>query len=153
MIQRIQSIYLLLVAVLNGLLFIFPVGEIVNNDHVLKLFVTGLHEITEGYTIFLNPSFPLLAIVIISIILALVSIFLFKNRALQMRLSLYNGILIIGFSLLSLFYTYQFALTEQGEWEVSIGLLFAITASLFSILAFRAIKRDDDLVKSVDRIR
>lgn len=153
MIQRIQSIYLLLVAILNGLLFVLPLNEMVSGSHILRLSINGLYDITEKENILVADLFPLLAIVSVSILLSVIAIFLYKNRKVQMRIAIYNSALGLGTTFLTLFYAYQISTTNETELGFSIGLLIPITGSILSFLAFKAIKKDDDLVKSVDRIR
>ena len=153
MIQRIQSIYLFLVAILNSLLFILPLNEMVSGSHILRLSIFGLSDITDHGNILIVDLFPLLVIVSVSILLSLVGIFLFKNRKIQMRLSMYTSILGLGTTFLTFFYAYQITSTNSTELGFSVGLLLPIISSIFAFLAFRAIKRDDKLIKSVDRIR
>jgi len=153
MIQRIQSIYLLLVAILNSLLFVFPLNEMISGEHVIRLSILGLYDVTLEKSTLIADLFPLLAIVTVSILLSLIAIFLYKNRKLQMRISIYNSILGLGTIFLTLFYAYQIANTNQSQLGFSIGLVLPLIGSFFSFLAYKAIQKDDNLVKSVDRIR
>ncbi len=153
MIQRIQSLYLALVAMVYSSLFYLPINEMMSDNHVLKLSVWGLFEITGNEETLITEAFPLLIIACISILIALFSIFLFKNRKLQMRLSNYNSILSLAMIALMSYYVYQISSTNQTEFGFSIGLLVPLIALIFSILAFRAIRKDELLVRSIDRIR
>ncbi len=89
---------------------------------------------------------------LISAILAFVAIFLFKNRKLQFvigRLTILINLILLGL----LIYV---SLTLPGEAAVSekgIGMFVPILAVLLLVLANKAIKKDEDLVKSVDRLR
>ncbi len=84
--------------------------------------------------------------------LALLSIFLFKNRKNQFvvnRLNLILNLFLLGF------FVYR-SLNLSGETLVSekgIGMLIPVFSIVFLVLANRAIKKDEDLVKSVDRLR
>lgn len=136
MIQRIQTIYLVISAVIMGSLFLwFPE-------------VNGL----DG-TVVMERGEPLIAgLIFLSIILALISIFSFKKRQLQFVLNRLN--IISNFVLLGVF-VYRM-LTLSGETVVSekgIGVLLPIISIVFLVLANKAIKRDEDLVKSADRLR
>jgi len=153
MIQRIQSLYLLVAALLNSLLFFIPLNEMISGDHILRLSVQGLYDVTTAESVLISDLFALMIIVIISTALAFISIFLYKNRKLQMRMALYNSILELGITFLTLYFAYQIATTHETTLGFSIGLIIPIIGSVLSYLAFRAIKKDDDLVKSVDRIR
>ena len=143
MIQRIQTIYLLLSSIASGgLIFIFNLwiskGE--------KIFVLDL---------FSNKSISLQLIPImffISSILAIVNIFIFNNRKLQFVIG--RILILINLFLLGLL-IYQ-SLMISGEISVSekgIGMFLPILAILLLVLANKAIKKDEDLVKSVDRLR
>jgi|TARA_R100001230_G_C5625809_1_gene134410 membrane protease YdiL (CAAX protease family) len=136
MIQRIQTIYLVVSAIVMGALFMwFPV-------------VIG----TDG-SVIMERSEPLIfGLIFISIALAIISILSFKKRQLQFVLNRLN--IISNFVLLGVF-VYRL-LTLSGETIVSekgIGVLFPIISIVFLVLANKAIKRDEDLVKSVDRLR
>ncbi|RMA57841.1 DUF4293 domain-containing protein [Ulvibacter antarcticus] len=136
MLQRIQTIYLLISALVMGALYLwFPV--------VLD---------TSGNTI-IDRSEPLVFILIfVSIALAIISILTFKKRQLQFVLNRLN--IISNFVLLGVF-VYR-SLTLSGETLVSekgIGVLLPIISIVFLVLANKAIKKDEDLVKSVDRLR
>lgn len=136
MIQRIQTIYLVVSAIIMGALFMwFPV-------------VLG-----EDGSIIMERNEPLVfGLIFVSIALAIISILSFKKRQLQFVLNRLN--IISDFVLLGVF-VYRL-LTLSGETIVSekgIGVLFPIISIVFLVLANKAIKRDEDLVKSVDRLR
>ncbi len=143
MIQRIQTIYLLLSSIASGgLIFIFNLWI----SKGKKIFVLDL---------FSNKSISLQLIPImffISSILAIVNIFIFNNRKLQFVIG--RILILINLFLLGLL-IYQ-SLMISGEISVSekgIGMFLPILAILLLVLANNAIKKDEDLVKSVDRLR
>ncbi|MBW1298547.1 DUF4293 domain-containing protein [Aquimarina litoralis] len=136
MIQRIQSIYLFLVVVISGgISALLPYGIDQNKEALLaqdNLLVMGLFG---G-----------------SAILALISIFLFKNRQLQFVMGRIN--ILLNFILLGVFV--YWSLTLSGETAVSekgIGMLLPIISIVLLVVANKAIKKDENLVKSVDRLR
>lgn len=136
MIQRIQTVYLILVALITGAL---P-------------FYVSLWTETEGNEVFASE-IPWIAIAFaVSAALALISIFLYKNRKNQFVLNRLN--IILHLFLLG-FFVYR-SLNLSGEILVSekgIGMLIPVFSIVFLVLANRAIKKDEDLVKSVDRLR
>lgn len=80
------------------------------------------------------------------------AIVLFKNRKLQFVLNRLN--IIFNLTLLGVF-VYRL-LTLSGEAQVSekgIGMFLPIISIVFLVMANKAIKKDEDLVKSVDRLR
>lgn len=144
MIQRIQSIYLLIATVLSGGL-IFP----------LNLWIT--EQGTEFYALdSLSSDNLVLASVFVlfmaSSLLTLITIFQFKKRQLQFvlgRLTILINFILVGILV-------YFAQNLSGEIQVSekgIGLLIPIFTIVFVALANKAIKKDEELVKSVDRLR
>ena len=136
MLQRIQTIYLLLSAGISaGLIFVF------------HLWTTN-----EGLPFYAQDDKLYLGLFIASAVLSLVSIFRYNNRKSQFVLGRLN--IILNFILLGLF-VYQ-SLNVSGEANVSekgIGILLPIFSIVFLVLANKAIKKDEDLVKSVDRLR
>ena len=134
MIQRIQSIYLVIAAILAGSsVFVFDLLKTTNN------------------TIYTFDKLYILLGIITSTILSLVSIFMFKNRKLQFVMNRLN--IILNFILLAVFM--YGSLNSPGEdvsSEKGVGILPIISIVLL-VLANKAIKKDEDLIKSVDRLR
>lgn len=143
MIQRIQTIYLFLASIVSGgLIFVFNLWNTIKE----KIFVVDLFS-KEVITLKVIP-----LMFIMSAILSIVAIFLFKNRKLQFVV----GRIIILINLFLLGLLIYLSLTLSGETIVSekgIGMFLPILAILLVVLANKAIKKDEDLVKSVDRLR
>ncbi len=143
MIQRVQSIYLLLTSIISGGLtfFVSIWATIKGNVYITDLFSTT--SMTEK----LIP-----VLFFLSALLAAITIFLFKNRQLQFvmgRLNILTNLILLGLLL-------YVSLNLPGEASVSekgIGMFFPIITILLLVLANKAIKKDEDLVKSVDRLR
>lgn len=143
MIQRVQTIYLLLASIVSGgLIFVFNLWNTIKE----KIFVVDLFS-REVFTLKVIPF-----MFIMSAILSLVTIFLFKNRKLQFVI----GRIIIMINLFLLGLLIYLSLNLSGETSVSekgIGMFLPILAILLVVLANKAIKKDEDLIKSVDRLR
>ena len=145
MIQRIQSIFLLLAS--GSLFSLFGVPFASSNQADTSLFADKV------YNIFDNPI--LMGMTITAGLVALINIFLFKNRSLQIRLDY----LVITISLLLPFLA-MFLVLKSGDsyqsFEINenyLGLALPIFAIIFSALANRFINKDHKLVKSMDRLR
>ncbi|WP_397447385.1 DUF4293 domain-containing protein [Polaribacter sp. R77954] len=143
MIQRIQTIYLLLASIVSGgLIFVFNLWNTIKE----KIFVVNLfskEEITYKVIPFMF---------IMSAILSIVTVFLYQNRKLQFVI----GRIIILINLFLLGLLIYLSLNLSGETAVSekgIGMFLPIIVILLIVLANKAIKKDEDLVKSVDRLR
>ncbi|MGK0421237.1 MAG: hypothetical protein ACJAVE_000398 [Polaribacter sp.] len=143
MIQRVQTVYLLITSIISGvLIFVFNLWKSIEKS----IFALDLLK-SESYVLKLIP-----ILFLVSAILAFVAIFIFKNRKLQFvigRLTILINLILLGL----LIYV---SLTLPGEASVSekgIGMFIPILAILLLVLANKAIKKDEDLVKSVDRLR
>ena len=143
MIQRIQSIYLLIATfVSGGLVFVFNLWSNLKE----QIFVLDL-LMRESFLLKLIPLLFLL-----STIMSFIDILLFKNRKLQFVI----GRLVILINLFLLGLLIYVSLTLPGEISISkkgIGMFLPILVVLLIVLANKAIKKDEDLVKSVDRLR
>ena len=137
MIQRIQTLYLVITAIVSGILpFVFP-----------------LWQDESGETkIYFMQNMTYAALFGLSFTLALVAIFNYKKRQNQFVANRLN--IILNLILLGLF-VYR-SLTLSGEViasEKGIGIFLPIAAVVCLVLANRAIKKDEELVKSVYRLR
>ena len=136
MIQRIQSIYLLVVVLLGAVAPFFA---------YLWLDAAKVEFFAQN-ELWIAAMFYAIAA------LALIGIFLYKNRQNQFvanRLNMILNLFLLGF------FVYR-SLNLSGETLVSekgIGMLIPVFSIVFLVLANRAIKKDEDLVKSVDRLR
>ena len=136
MLQRIQTIYLLIVTAISAVL----------------VFLLPLWQLESGDSFFAKDSFLIIVLFLGSAVLALLSIFMYKNRQLQFVLGRLN--IILNFFLLG-FFVYQ-SLNLSGETSVlekGIGMFLPIVSIVLLVFANKAIKKDEDLVKSVDRLR
>ncbi|WP_091092922.1 DUF4293 domain-containing protein [Flavobacterium gillisiae] len=137
MIQRIQTIYLFLAFVVTGILpFLFPLWTM--SDGKDYFFMQN-----EFYVILLG----------LSTTISIVSVVSYKKRQNQFVIGRLN--IILNLILLGLF-VYR-SLNVSGETvlvsEKGIGMFLPIVAIVLLVLANKAIKKDEDLVKSVDRLR
>ena len=154
MIQRIQTVYLFISAILVFLIFMFPLSEFLVNDSLLYVFrYRGIYELVDGVETLVIKSIPLAVLFGIILVINLISIFLYKNRSLQMRLTVFNIILMIGSLGLSYYYIYT-AFNQFGAIvNYKLFSTFPLIAAILSYMALRGIRKDEKLVKSLDRIR
>ena len=152
MIQRIQSIYLLVVTILLGSIFIYPFAELLSSDGQLFIFkFSGLTiENEDGLYLITIPRIILL---VITVLISFVSVFLFKKRIIQMRLNSFNIILMIGYLGLNYYYIQNFSNQLDGVVSYEITAIFPFVAAVLTYLAIRAIGKDEALIRSMDRIR
>ena len=135
MLQRIQTLYLLVAAVCSG---------------VFSL--TTYLMVVDGVTELVIDSVSYLILFEGSALLSLISIFLFKSRQTQFVMGRLN--IILNLILLGLFVIRLLSLPGgTANPEKGIGLFLPILSIVFLVLANKAIKKDEALVKSVDRLR
>ena len=156
MLQRIQSIYLLLASLALFALFLFP---LVHNIYVdgkkpITLMVTGVYQDVNGQNTHTEFFAGLTIATAILGIIPLIIIFLYKNRKQQIAFSYSALLVIIGYS----FWLSQAAKKVMGSIQIDthnwgIGLFLSSLSMLLVLLAIRAIKADEKLVKSADRLR
>ena len=137
MIQRIQTIYLLIAIIISGILpFLFPLWTM-SDGKKFHFMSDSIYTVLFGLTTTLT----------------FVSILYFKKRQHQFVL---NRLSIILNLILLVLFVYR-SLNLSGETRVvsekGIGMFLPIVAIVFLALANKAIKKDEDLVKSADRLR
>lgn len=155
MIQRIQSLYLFLVALLTGLMFAFPIGSIVGDTEEVGITACGFRDAATG-KLMLN-TYGMTATIVVAALLAFVIIFLFKKRMLQFRLCMVEIVLQAGILVFEIYYLWG-ASRIAGGFEVSavsvgVSALFPLLSIILTLLAIRGIMKDIRLLKSLDRIR
>jgi len=138
MIQRQQSLWLLLAAVASFLSFKFPfyTGNIVENN------ITRFEELEGG------SNFFLLALTGASVLISAITIFLYKDRKTQLKLAIVG--IMISIVLLILYFT-QLRKFSNGNFALTSILVVAILMGY--IMAAKGIRRDEKLVKSLDKLR
>jgi len=150
MIQRIQTIFLLSSISLIAVLFFYPFAEIAVGNEIFTFSIKGFVNTQTNKVIKDIISIP--TFIFIILLINIVTIFLFKKRKLQMRFSVYNIILMLGMSGI-LFYLAHSAFEPTPTVEYKITILFPVIAAIFNYMAFRNIRKDELLVRAVDRIR
>jgi hypothetical protein len=154
MIQRIQTVYLLIAEILTGILFFVPFGNIaVKTGSIYRCDIKGvyLEGVPKPEAIF--SSLPVDILWAVSLIFILVTIFSFKKRVLQMKLAKINIFLMLGLGGLIFYYVWSIAKQLSGAYSFTIFLVFPVISAILIYLAFRAIDKDEKLVRSIDRIR
>ena len=150
MIQRIQTLYLLLVVILGTLFCFF--------SPVQFLMPEGIEYIA------LMPfdKWALATITVVIPALALVNIFLFRRRLLQARLNIVNVVLCIGYyAMLALYVAYIVKGYEPlgdkilagSEWYLSVWAAIPLVNIVLTMMATRRILKDEALVRAADRLR
>lgn len=149
MIQRIQTLFLLLVVVLMGVTAFCPLVEIVNGTPELSIAFSS-YGIGADF-----PTWGVLTLAVASALLAFVNIFLYKKRKLQVNIGYLTVILIVVYYVTALVYMNAFLGKIDSAYTLNLqfGIILPVAALIFDLLAISRIKKDEKLVKSLDRIR
>ena len=152
MIQRIQTLYLLLAAAMMSLTLFLPLATIVygGNELILKAFtLNGLEGVEGTLPVYLG------AFLAVTTALLLMIIFIYKKRLVQIRLCVSAIVLLLGSATLIGLYCYRLCDILTGDLVFTLGIasLMPVVAIIPVILAIRGIARDEALVRSLDRIR
>ena len=155
MIQRIQTLYLLLVVVLTTVTFFSPVAGLqhVEQAAIYEMSYRGLFEMNTSGNIRLANIWTLTALMAIIPLIALITVFLFKKRLLQIRLIIANIVLMAGFYGLMFIYLWQYGKALEASFYLEIPASFPLVGIILSIMAIRAIVKDEALIKSLNIIR
>ena len=144
MIQRWQSVLLLIISILFGLEFVF--GFATNESNTTQIFSDGLFNVHDhiGLTI----------ITVLGAILSIAAIFLYNNRSLQMKVG-YSVILMAIVLPIFAGYVFNSQIPDiaNSTHTYEIGTFLPIGVIIVGAIAIKLIKKDDKLVQSMDRLR
>lgn len=168
MIQRIQSLWMALTAAFMCLVFFMPVVYFSMGGAEFRLMAYGIKGMTgqmlvmggealESTLITSTLSICVAILIGVSALVPLVTLFLYKNRMLQVRLISAEFILLIGSIGLLAYYIYvtyrDVVSVMSSNFYFSFWPLLLVLAILTNWFALRGVMRDELLVRSVDRIR
>ena len=142
MIQRIQTVYILLATLCSFLMFFFPVWQ-------TNVSTSGMDEIGAGSHLLLLP------VAAIGVLVFAIDIFLFKNRKWQIRLCKAGMVLTILFMIMALIFIQQEHNLMNTETLKSFqaGAVLPVVSVFSSMLAIKNIKKDEAIVRDMDRLR
>ena len=147
MIQRIQTIYLFLAALLTGSLLKLKLAEIIVEEQLYVFYSNGIFQEEK----LIQNGLPIKIFILLILLLHLTAIFSFKRRIRQIRMIVFTEVLLLG--LIGIIFYFAYASFDNLHAAFKIPVSFPLIAAIFDYLAIRAIGRDEVLVRSVDRIR
>jgi hypothetical protein len=155
MIQRVQTLYLLLATILMSLTLFLPIGTIWQGE---TEFVIKAFSIADALGVKTQLPLYLGILLILPTLLPLITIFLYKKRMVQIRLCVSEIVLLVGAIAFIVLYCYRLcdvvgATMQNLNFTVGIASIMPILAVAPMIFAIRGIARDEALVRSLDRIR
>lgn len=160
MIQRIQSIFLGLVAVMMALIAGFNYWQKTAMDGSSRVYLNAIGRaiLEKGEAQPNLEYFPYTFVSVLALVscgIAIYELFQFKNRLLQLKLGAFNSLFMGGtLVLMVLFINQTEDMIDAGRRVMpSIGFYFPVGAMICNIIANRFIRKDEKLVKSADRMR
>ena len=156
MIQRKQTLYLLASGLLMLAMLFLTFAKITTQDMVYAFKATGLEDLSGELV---QPSWVLFGLTAAITLISFISIFLYRKRVLQMRLTIFNLLIKVGFYLL-VFLVYRPSFieaivdtTQDLSMSITPWLAFPIVAMIFDYLAYRGIAVDEKTIRFMDRLR
>lgn len=152
MIQRKQSVFLLLAAVVSILSLCMPVG-------IFKPVEIGVDSVM--YNMFIQSgngaldfsAAPLFCILSVSIVVSLATIFLYNNRKLQIKLCSWNMLLLILWYIAYAILAYIKKDAMGAELKLSFASILPLVSIILVFMARKGVKADEALIRAADRIR
>ena len=152
MIQRVQSVYLLVATILLVIAMCLPIGQFIATDNITTCTFKPLGvTLTDGA---FQSTWGLFGILLLSAIVTFCTIFLFRNRMLQVRMTIFSSILLVGYYIAGIvfFFALKDSLNMPG-FRVNLSICLPLICIILNYLAFRAIYRDEIMVRAADKLR
>ncbi|MFP4059284.1 MAG: DUF4293 domain-containing protein [Bacteroidales bacterium] len=155
MLQRVQTLYLVIALICMLMLVFFPIAEfITTGGHVYELRFFNLVPVENYNESFQPGTWPFTTLISIIIIILVADIFFFRNRMLQMRLTIFNIVLMFGLTGMIYYYVWQIVdMVNAIQYTFHVTCILPVVSAVLLILAFRGIRADELLIKSLNRIR
>ena len=155
MLQRIQTVFLFLVIVLIALSVVLPIAFYSNlikgsqfNYAILNFLSFGENS-KGGFS-----SLPLFIPAALCVLLSIIEIFAYKKRGFQIKIGIFNILFnVIYLGILMYYFSAIFTASADIKVLYKYPLIFPVIALILNVLAIRGVKKDDELVKSLDRLR
>ncbi|NQU55421.1 MAG: DUF4293 domain-containing protein [Bacteroidetes bacterium] len=147
MIQRIQTVFILIAELLVALLYMLKFADLSVNGELHTFTAKGIFS---GETLIFD-GLPIMIFIGLIVLLHLATIFTYKKRIRQIRMLVFTIILLLG--LFGMFFYFTYAGFSDVKVAFKIPVVFPIIAVVLDYLAIRAIGKDEALIRSMDRIR
>ena len=157
MIQRLQSLYLAIAGAAIAIAFFFPIITYINDAQIwLEIYLKGITDNSSPQLGINNYMLlPLQIIAVLAVIIAVTSVFLYKNRKSQMKL-VRLGIVLLLVEITLIFFYYANILAKVSSTVPDFnhaGIYLLLVSLVMFVLANRGIMKDDKLVRAADRLR
>lgn len=154
MIQRIQTVYLVVITILTVLMLILPLAIFMGDSQQIILNAFSLDSVF-GTQIISTKYMGIL--ICIATLVPFVAIFLFKHRWIQIRLCIVEIVLQAGLIAYLAYYIIRvnnsLAVFDLHSMSFALPDVFPVVNIILAVLAYRGVLKDEVLVKSLNRIR
>jgi len=156
MIQRKQTVFLLLVIIASAVSFFFPLADFIGAKESIVLFVQKAHSLVPDSAFNKNVYFslPLLSATGFVVLFSLITIFLYKRRKTQMQII--KVCILVEIAFIGLFFLYYVDFLQKltgGTAEYKTAVFMPLISLVFLVLAYRGVLQDEKLIRSADRLR
>ena len=156
MLQRIQTLYLLIVVVAMSLTLFLPSMRAISPEGIDYALSTlrGFYPVEQGGFHLSGVTMWLTITNVVILLIALFTIFMYKWRIIQIRFSIFNMVLLIGYY--AIFFFTRYVILQQNTMDsttFSWPIILPLISAILTYLALRAIGKDEALVRSLDRPR
>jgi len=160
MIQRVQTVYLALVALFSILGLCMPIGQYLAGDLQVASFNHFVFGPDTNSVTCVGVSYAPIALgvlLIFVLLLSLLSIMLFRFRMRQLRLTIFSTLLLFGYVGLYAFLAWKFSFACNGYADIFFrptwAAILPVLSVILNMLAIHGIRKDEMLVRSLDRLR
>ncbi len=155
MIQRIQTVYLLAIVILSGFVVFSPLADLINSVDKLIYLVDfrGISLIKPTGNMLESTIWGLTTVSLVVPVIGLITIFSYKTRPKQIRLTVINMAFMLIFYVFLAFYIWSATQRLHTDWHLRMATVLPLINLILSYLAIGAIGKDEKLVKSLDRLR
>ena len=156
MLQRIQTLYLLIIVVAMSLTLFLPSMRAISPEGIDYALSTlrGVYPVEQGGFHLSGVTMWLTITNVVILLIALFTIFMYKWRIIQIRFSIFNMVLLIGYY--AIFFFTRYVILQQNTMDsttFSWPIILPLISAILTYLALRAIGKDEALVRSLDRLR
>lgn len=153
MIQRIQSVYLALVAILCLLGLCLPLAQYFDGADTVASFNNFRFIMNaKGATADWGPC-ALGVVQVLVIIITVMAILLFRFRMRQLRLVIFTTILLVGYVAYYAILAWKFQMMTEATYHLCAAAIFPVLSIILNCMAIHGIRKDEALVRSLDRLR
>lgn len=157
MIQRIQSVYMLLSVVACVVCLASPVGVFTattgEEANLYNLWLSVFNGSTGEVVHKLTPWVAGFALLALAATFTLLNIFIYTRRTLQMRTLLWCMFVLVGYYIVDGIFVWRLCQEHGFNFRPTVFAALPLVSLILDYMAFASVRKDDDLVKSLERLR